>query len=374
MKEYGISRGTAGWFASSAPLTVALSAVPLGVILSRFGLKKAFAIGGLLQAAGLLAPFCTSYLPLVLTRVCFAAGTGMATSLATAITAEWFTDRELPLWNGISLSFVNLGNAVAFVATVPIAMALSWKAPIVTYSAVALTSVTAWIIFGRDRQKAAPVSEAPGTPASETKAELTFRQAITQRSTLLLALAVMGNWCLGNAMGSWLPTYYHEVFKMSLEKASSITAIITVAGTAACIFGGIVSTRIGLRRPFIIIPGIFMGISAISALSFNNPALISLTVACFGVFCNLQTPTLFTIPMELKNSSPRTGVLIINAMQVGGTLGAFIGPLIVGYLADATGSYLPGFIICAVVSLSLLVAGLLLPETGPKARKARVDL
>jgi cyanate permease len=61
--------------------------------------------------------------------------------------------------------------------------------------------------------------------------------------------------------------------------------------------------------------------------------------------------------------------LIISAIQCGGNLGNFIGPLIVGYLADITGSYLPGFIICAVISLSLLVAGLLLQETGPKAKK-----
>jgi hypothetical protein len=43
----------------------------------------------------------------------------------------------------------------------------------------------------------------------------------------------------------------------------------------------------------------------------------------------------------------------------------------VGYLADYTGSYLPGFIFCCVLSLSLFIGGLLLPETGPgRAKKA----
>ena len=64
--------------------------------------------------------------------------------------------------------------------------------------------------------------------------------------------------------------------------------------------------------------------------------------------------------------------LVISAMQCAGNFGNFVGPLIVGYLADMTGSYLPGFIISATLSLSLLVAGLLLPETGPKARKATI--
>ena len=53
-------------------------------------------------------------------------------------------------------------------------------------------------------------------------------------------------------------------------------------------------------------------------------------------------------------------------MQSGGNLGNFVGPLLVGYLADVTGSYLPGFFTAASFSLTLLVAGLLLPETGPK--------
>lgn len=372
MKEYSINRGSAGWFASAAPLTIAIVAVPIGIVRARFSLKKAFAVGGFLQAAGILAPFCTSYLPLLLTRVCFAIGTAITVPVATAIAAEWFTARELPLLNGITMSFINLGNALAFVATVPIATVLSWKAPIVIYGAIALTCATAWAIFGRDRQKVAELSESPGTPVPETKVGLSIRQALTQRTTILLALAVMGTWCLGNAMGSWLPGYYHEVFKMPLEKASSITAIITAAGTVACIVGGIIPMRTGRRKPFLIIPGVFMGLSAMSALLCNNPVSIFLTVACFGVFSNLQTPTLFTIPMELQNASLRTGVLIISVMQCGGSLGNFIGPLIVGYLADMTGSYLPGFIVCAVISLTLLAAALLLPETGPKARKVKV--
>jgi MFS family permease len=112
-----------------------------------------------------------------------------------------------------------------------------------------------------------------------------------------------------------------------------------------------------------------MGLSALGAILFNNLTVIYVSVALFGIFGNLQTPSLFTIPMELPNLSLRSGLIVVSVMQVGGNLGNFIGPLLVGYLADMTGSYLPGFITLTVTSLTLLVAGLLLPETGPKARK-----
>lgn len=368
-QEFGISQGSAGWFASISPLTITLLAVPVGIIGIRYSLKKTFAVGAVLQAAGIFALFCNTYIPLLLTRVSFAAGTVIVASIGSAIVAEWVTGRELPLINGITMSFVNLANAVAFVATVPIALALSWRAPIVIYGFVALTCAIAWFVFGRDRHKERVVAEAIEGSRLKIQPELSLLQVLTRRSTILLALAVMGSWCLGNTMGAWLPTYYHEVFNMPLEKASSITAIVTATGVIVCIIGGFLPQRIGRRKPFLIIPGVFMGLSAICAVLFNNLAVIIPMVIFFGIFSNLQTPSLYTIPFELPNTSPRNAAITLFALQCGGNFGNFMGPLIAGYITDMTGSYLPGFIVGAVLSLSLLVAGLLLPETGPAARK-----
>jgi MFS family permease len=364
MTAFGISRGTASWFASAAPITIAAVSLPFAIFGSRYSIKKTFAIGAFLQSGGLLVLFFHSYPMIIITRILFAVGTAITVPVATAIAFEWFSSRQLPMLNGIQMSFVNLANAVACVATVPIATVLSWRMPIVIYGAYAITCALAWVVFGKEH----PTPRVkPGTAQAAPKHELSLRKALTQRSTILLALAVMGSWCLGNALGSWLPTYYHQVFNMPLEKASSILAIITVGGTTACIVGGILTVRVGKRRIFIILPGIFMGFTAIAAVLFNNMLVIYASVTLFGVFSNLQTPSLFSIPMELPETSMKSGVAIMSVMQCGGNLGNFFGPLLVGYLADITGSYLPGFFIAAALSLSLLAAGLLLPETGPKA-------
>jgi nitrate/nitrite transporter NarK len=75
--------------------------------------------------------------------------------------------------------------------------------------------------------------------------------------------------------------------------------------------------------------------------------------------------SIMTIPMEIPQISLRSGVIVIAMMLVGGNLGNFISPLMVGHLVDVTGSYLPVFIIFIVLSYILLLAGILLPETGP---------
>ena len=60
MQAFGISQGSAGWYAAAAPLTIAVVAVPAGIIGARFSLKKTFALGALLQSGGLLAFFASS--------------------------------------------------------------------------------------------------------------------------------------------------------------------------------------------------------------------------------------------------------------------------------------------------------------------------
>ena len=156
---------------------------------------------------------------------------------------------------------------------------------------------------------------------------------------------------------------------MPLATASSITAILTVTGAIACLIGGILPMRLGLRKPFLLIPGLLMGLVALGCLMFNNPAIILVSVALFGIFSSIQTASIFTIPMELPGVTPRTGAVVLALALTVGNVGGFMGPLIVGYLADLTGSYMPGFIICCALSLSLFVGGVLLPETGPRAKK-----
>jgi MFS transporter, CP family, cyanate transporter len=370
--EFGLNQGAAGWFASIVPLTMAILAVPVGIIGIRYSLKKTFAVGAALLTAGIFAPFIQSYLPLLLTRACFAIGCAIVASIGSAIMAEWASGRELPVINGITMSFFCFIVSIAFLATVPIAVVLSWRAPIVIYACLAVACAIAWIIFGKNKNKAKTGREARAEV--EARPELSIRQLLTQRSTILLALAVMGAWCLGNAVGAWLPTYYHEVFKMPLQTASSLTAINTGIGIGVCILAGILPQRLGRRKPFLIIPGVFMGLSAVCALLFNNMAVIIITVILFGIFSNLMNPSLYTIPFELPNASPRSGAVIMFAIQCGGNFGGFMGPLITGYLADLTGSYLPGFLICAVLSLSAVAASLLLPETGPAGRKVTLKV
>jgi cyanate permease len=368
IQAFELSRSAAGWYASIAPLTLTVVSLPANMISTRFGLKKTLAAGTFLMSAGALAFIATGYLPLLFLRACFAVGAALVVPAATAIVAQWFGNRTLPIINGITMSFANLGHGVAFAATIPIAMAISWKAPIVVYGAITLACGVIWTILGREHGNGPGETETVIPETTEDRPELSLKQILTNRYALLLTLSVMVSWSLANAMNSWLPDYYYNVFDIPLDEASSILVFSKIGGIAACIGGGILSTRLGRRKPFLIISGIFTGIAGLFSILFNIPVVIYTSVTLFGIFGAIHISSIFTIPMEIPNIPLRSGVIVIAMMLVGGNLGNFISPLIVGYFVDVTGSYLPGFIIFIVLSFILMIAGILLTETGPGGR------
>ena len=76
-------------------------------------------------------------------------------------------------------------------------------------------------------------------------------------------------------------------------------------------------------------------------------------------------PTLTNIAFDLE-LPPRELSVALALMRTLFPVGATIGPIFVGILAEVTGSLLLGLSIVAPLAATLFVAGMFLPETGPK--------
>ncbi len=368
MRELNISRGTVSWFVSAPQLLTMVFAVPAGILANRIGLKKTYAAGAFLHAVGIITPLCLNFPMLLVTRILFGLGTAISMPLAAGIIAQWFGRKERPLANGLSQVSGSLGQTLAFFITIPLSGVLSWRGTLASYSALALIAAFLWAFLGMGNPRA--VFDNPGErPMQITRApvvKMSTWQVLRQRETLLLALSLTGAFCLYLTLNAWLPPYYYEVFKMPLAKASSVSAIFKATGIPAVIIGGILPMRLGRRKPLIVVSGLMVGIMGLATFIVNNPAVIFTALAIYGFFGVLYMPVIYTIPMELPGMTPETGSLVLAVALSAGYFGGFMGPVIVGYLADFTGSYLAGFLICCALSFSLLIGGLLLPETGPR--------
>lgn len=370
--DLGVTRGTISWFISTPQLLTVACGVPASILASRIGLKRTFVIGSFFEAAGLFAPFCSNFYLLMVIRVLFGLGLAMTGPIAAGIIAQWFSRKEMPLYNGINSAASSTGQTIARLVTVPIAMAISWRGTIAIYSILILATATAWLLIGKEKPPVVIAPAALGTAKPDravAASKMTTWQILMRRETLALSFSLLGAFGLFFTLTAWLPTYYNEVFKMPLSQASSVSAIFMLGGLPAGIIGGILPSRLGLRKPILIVSGLMIGVTGLASFIINNPFIIFPAVGLYGFFAIVYMPSVLTIPMELPGMTPQQGAIILSLAMATGSLGGFIEPIMVGYLTDFTGSYLPGFLICCALSLSLFIGGLLLPETGPGRKK-----
>ena len=77
-----------------------------------------------------------------------------------------------------------------------------------------------------------------------------------------------------------------------------------------------------------------------------HSAVLSLTAITFGVVGTLAIlPVFWTLPTALLDGAAAAGAIaLINAL---GNIGGFVGPFVVGWIKDRTGSYAPGLLVIA---------------------------
>ncbi len=364
MQEFNIDRTSISLLNSLVMMVMMFLRIPAGVLAARFGIWLVYGVGALLMGAQLLIVLTDSYPTLLVVRVLFAVGDSLVAATAAGVIMSWFRGRELPFINGLNFVGGSIGMSLTLFFTVPLSAALGWRQTLALYGVLPVGLGIVWFIFGRGRGLALAQS------AAEPPTFATLMVALRQRTTLLLGLTFIGPMSLWSAFTSWLPTYYFQVFDWSLADAAATTGIFNVVGIPACILGATLASRVTNRRPFFLIPGSIIGFVALASFLVNNAALNYAAVAVLGFCIWGYLPVAMTLPMELPKMTPQIVVVVVAAGFTIGNFGSFMSPLVVGFLADMTGSFLPGFVFYSLFSFSLFFGGNLLAKAAERAHQA----
>ncbi len=365
MDDFGLGRSTVSLMIALVALMLAIGNVPSGFLAARFGLHKTVFAGAVLMSAGVFSPLASSFPVLLALRVVFGLGVGIVIPLVGAVTSQWFGQRELPVASGLNWTGQTGGMAISMFLSVPLANIFGWTSVLFIYSLVPLALAFAWFILGRDPQ--------PDRMSAPTTSVVELLRVARERTTLLLVLAVVGPFFAYISLNSWLPTYYHEVLGFSLTRAGFMVGLLPLTGIAANVFVAVVPAKVGLRRPFLIWPGLIYVFAAFGTFLFNSDSAIYVSIVVLGFVQWMFMPMVFTVAMELPGKSPEKVAMIIGTALTIGNMVSLAGPILIGATTDAIGSYIPGFSVLALAPLTLLLAGILLPETGPRSGKRSPD-
>ncbi|HYC94435.1 MAG TPA: MFS transporter [Sphingomicrobium sp.] len=336
---------------------------------ARFGYSLAAAIWGVAAMATAGASQLWHFL-----MARFMLGIGESGNFPSGVKAvvEWFPKKERAFAIGIFNAGANIG-AIVTPLTVPLLVKwFGWRpAFLITGALVFVWLMLWWTIYRRPREKrnlgAAELAHIEGDPADEP-GEVKWLPLLKHRQTWAYAL---GKFMIDPVWWFflfWLPSFFAERHGMDLMTFGLPIAAIYIISDVGSVGGGWLSSALIKRGwsvnagrklamlacalcvpPVMLAPGIDSVVGAV--------LLIGLAAAAHQGF----SANLFTLPSDLF---PRKAVGAI--IGIGGTLGAIGGMFMAkftGWVLDATGSYLPMFVIAGFTYLAaLLVIHLLVPK------------
>ena len=196
------------------------------------------------------------------------------------------------------------------------------------------------------------------TAAKQAAHHLTLGQALASPKVLALSLVYFGFVAALYGMQFWLPQIV-KAFGFSNAQTGFVTAVPYLFGTIAMILWARHSDSSRERVMHVGAP-LFLTAVALGVCGYiSDPmtTMVVLTVAAIGVFCTFGV--FWTLPTAWLSGTAAAGAIaLINSI---GNLAGFVGPYLVGWVKETSGSTTAGLFVLAalplIASLLVLVGG-----------------
>jgi cyanate permease len=219
-----------------------------------------------------------------------------------------------------------------------------------------------WIIFFRDKGIGDASKEKPNVLEN-------FKKVFKVKDVWFLAIFYGLNMAGLMTVIALLPITLTE---RGVERAGEAVSIMMGTTVVFNVLGGMLSDKVGKRKPFLIISSVLFGLCVIPfAVAKGAPLIVALIVggACVGTVA----PVLMSLPVEIEGVGHMLTATAVGLIFMVGNSGGFVGPVVSGKLMDLSGSHLTAFIAMAIVLV--VAAGFILPmkETGRKREEGEAS-
>ncbi|MCH2667371.1 MAG: MFS transporter [Deinococcales bacterium] len=342
-----------------------------GWLLQRFGPQRIIRIGLVVFAIGLVMLSQVHGLPLFFTAVVIASfGASLGGFLApTTAVVNWFIRHR-----SMALALLQ----VALSAGGLIAPVIAWSLTTYGWRFTAIASAVLVLAIGLPLTRA--IRDRPEdiglTPDGDTveeqqilnekpQAEFSAREAIRTRAFWFISLGHALALTVVSAVLAHLMLYLTQEKGFSLAFGASMVAVMTASSLVGQLSGGLLGYRVEKR--LIAIAAMFGHSGALCMLVFGGslPWIIAFAIL-HGLSWGLRAPIMQALRADYFGRHSFGQVLGLASPLI--TSGMVAGPLIVGLLADKSGSFQPGFLV--VASLAALGSIFFIFTHPPKKRSS----
>jgi sugar phosphate permease len=362
MADFGWSRTTISWIASLQRTESGLLGPIHGWWLQRSSPRRVYVIGVLLMGAGMiglaLARDLGQFIALYLIASIGSSLCGMLTLMTVLV--NWFERHRAKAMAGLQLGLTLGALAVPLVAWALVAF--GWR-PVTAVSGLIVVIVglpMARLLHTDPESVGLRPDGAPADDAAPADEGATATAPAPRRPPLATAaLRTRAFWCISGGHATAMATmsgvsvhfvvYVNEVLGFSITTAAAMVSVMTAAAVVGQIAGGALGDRV--QKRWLAAAGMLAHAFAMALLiGASEPVAVLVAAVSHGLGWGVRGPLMGPMRADYFGRSAFASVMGLSSLVV--MVGSVTGPLLIGGVADATGSYGGGFAVLAAVALA----------------------
>ncbi|RID83648.1 MFS transporter [Peribacillus asahii] len=356
-KDFNLSPSVMGVVLSSFFAGYALMQLPGGWLADKFGSRKVITVAIVFWSIfTILTGMAWSLMSMIMIRFMFGLGEGAYPAASSKAIADVFPKAERTSAQTIMMSSNSLGGVIAPLIATPLLVWIGWHNLFITIGILGVFVATLlWYYLSPKNMQVETVEE-------ETVQKVSFKDVLKIRTSWQLAIMWFGVSTVVWGLISWMPPYLVNVRGLDLMSMGMLTSIPALAGAVGVIIGGqLIKSLLSGKEKYLAIVSFIIMIASLYLL-FNAPS-VSLVITYQAICMFFHGPIvaiIFSLPHKMfsKNVIGSTFGMI----NLGGMIGAFLAPMVMGYLIEVfNGLYVSAFmyiIACAVLGI-FAAAGLI---------------
>lgn len=363
-EELDISPLDAGMLGAAWFLGSALVSLPSSIWLSRYNPKTIIFVAVFLAGITLLLQgWAPTFAVLLVARFLFIMAAVSQIQAEILLIQQWFTPKQIALVFSIEIGVMSIGQMAAVGLTPYLMILLSgWRNVYFALGALLLVGAFLWLVVGRVRVQ----------PSSRERDLSRARSplSVLRRHKFLWVLAIAPSGAAlawGSVMTFW-PTHALDTLHLSLTQVGALMTLFPAGSIAAAFLAGPLSNLLRQRKPLLWVPGILLPPLYVALFTTHLPVLAGILLLAAGWNAQIWVPIIRTIPFDLRLAPRETAIATGLSMTLLPIVGA-VGPPLVGAVQQLSGSLQIGLLSIVAFPLTLLVGGLIIPETSPYRKR-----
>jgi len=330
--EFGVNEAQLGALVSAVSVVIALTALPIALVVDRWSRVKAIAImGSLWSVATAACAFAPGYGALLAARLGIGVGqAGFGPAGSAVLGAAYPSERRATVL-GVFQMGAPIGVVTGSVVGSLVAARWGWRP---AFLVVALPGLVLALLALRLRDYRTVPERSRGRAAAD--ALLGARSALGAMLGGALLLVIVSTLC------TWLPTHLERAYSLAPARAGVMASFVVLAGAVGTVTAGHVADRLARRdvRWRMLVPAVAaVATAATLGTAFGalppGPTQMALVLLGGATATSAIGPAVAVVLDVVPQGVSATAIAIYTLVQ--NLMGLAVGPVVTGVLADRWG-------------------------------------